>query len=325
MSGKSSSGGVKIKQVASYGINMFFKYVNNIKEGRKIIKSWICLISILVGGIFFSILPFAIPYISKSVAYLLQYDRTNWLSNTLTFFFFFIMGTSVGGFIGNLGCKMYYYFKYKNSNIHYVSLNLLPNYEIDVVKFQFKLRNIQVKLNKDQILNIDNNIINIIKNKKMATDKKLMKTAHERFRDGLLIQAMLTHPIVIYLIEQEINDEKISNEISKYYMPITFTSSNHPSPKEGSLSERIKYIKELMDKINNEIKDLEFNVDRGCDIPIEMRKNTSCPNFQNSKNNYNINSNNNNNINNNNNNNNNFYNHKKIISISNIENPDSLV
>jgi len=270
---ENSKSSLTIKKVTTFGLYMFLKYVRNIKENRKIIKSWFCIVFIILGGCLGLLIPIFCKYIRNTVAVLLQYEDANWLTNLITCLFFFITGTSVGCVVGNTLCKIYYFSKYKVTNTQYIPLNIL-NKNIDITKYIIKIRDKQVKLTLTQILNIDNKLIQIVQHKKLAKDRSIIKTAHERFREGLLDQAMFTHAIVPFIIEQELNNDLLSSNITHYFTSISLTTPNSPIPYESDLYNRITKILNNLNILTIEITEIK-NIIEESDIPPEIKKNTS--------------------------------------------------
>jgi hypothetical protein len=273
---------LSFKDVLFYGIKMFFKNVQNIKDNRKLIKSWVSIILISVGGLFGGLLPFLINAIIEWVAYILQYQETNWLTNIITFCIFFVIGTSLGAVISKLSFNMYYFTKYNSTNIQYVPLSRLKKkYIIDVNQFQIKLEGRIYHLDENQIYSIDENIINIILSKKRATDRRQLKTAHERFRDGRVVEAMVTHAIIVYLIQNELNTtlnipQEPKDLLSKVYTPIALNNNSemYAYKIESDLSTKILVIKHQIQELMKYIEDLEECIEVA-DIPVDIKKNTS--------------------------------------------------
>jgi hypothetical protein len=255
---KSSANRIEFKKIATYGINMFFKYLSNIRENRKIYKSWVCIIFILLGGIAGMIITLFVSNIRESVALLLQYNQSNWLTNIITFIVLIVVGTSIGSIVGNLLCKLYYYNKYGCTNIQYVPLSSLKNYTLNIDKFSFKYRNTIIKLTEQQIFNIDENIIKFILAKK-TIDRKILKTAHERFRAGNVVESMLSNPFIIYLIDNELGEK--GHAISEFYTPLSILSNNNISPENGNLITRINVMLEIVNKLSIDIIEVKHLIE----------------------------------------------------------------
>lgn len=281
------SGSEKMMYIFMYGLGKISKCITNIRENRKVVKSYFCLFGIILGIIFGCLTPIIIY---PSLRDLFSYISIG--PYIIVYIGIIIFSTLFGANFGYLTCKylfmIYNYIFHGHTNEQYTKLT---DSQIDIITC-----NKNINISKETIIKIDKEIIRILKNKGKARDKQLIKTAHERFRMGDIKLAMMTSPIFSYVVGESVETDNDRVDIynnfthlnninsSSVFMKKT-ESTNKLQDIQNKLYECIsdlnKYIKNKRNNSSEEIKYTKI----GLEQDIEMYQiNTEYTNMTNNKN-----------------------------------------
>ncbi len=272
---KSSS--EKIMYIFMYGLGKISKCITNIRENRKVVKSYFCLFGITIGIVFGCLVPIVLY---PSLRDMFSYVGT--VPYIIVYLGIIIFSTLFGANFGYLICKflfmIYNYVFYGNTNEQYSKLS---EKQIDKI-----IENKNVNLSRETIIKIDIEIIKILKNKGKARDKQLIKTAHERFRLGDIKLAMMTTPIFSYVVGESLENDYDRIDI---YNNFTHLNSLNSSIKKTESTNKIqdiqnklyecisdlnKFIKNRRN--NNDIKYTKINLEQDIEMQsIEIQENNS--------------------------------------------------
>lgn len=243
-----------LKHLPIWGIKKTFKYLTNIKTGRKLLKSYTCILSIWTGVIFGIVFPFYIwKKMDKVVGESFHVDP-GWVLTTLI-----VLGcisTFSNVFYLAVKCIYYSHNYLKYGNIH-TTYRPIKQSDIDRIAKSEVLLNSKVtmKLTVDQIKNIHYEIVNLLKNKK-EKEKTNIKLAFEKFMNGDVVGAMLMSPLISYKIAQLQEDTANADIITEKFTNLSMVTEKIENPSETAIPSRLKRIRNRAQTQIDEIEDI---------------------------------------------------------------------
>ena len=251
MAGESSSSSIKYLPI--YALKKNFKYIQNLKDGHKPIKSVCCLTAIWSGIAFGALFPFFVWPGSVEFASDFFFVDPNWFIALMVV----LTSISVCSNAFYLSVKSCFYLNnyLRHGHIHTIFKPITSSQIERISAAQICLKDRVILLDRTQILTIHAELLEILKNKK---DKPKIKQAYEKFMKGDVVGAMIESPLVSHKIAETFEASNVvpAHDIRHKYTPISLITDRVSNPAECTVMGRIARIANILRECQEELVEL---------------------------------------------------------------------